>query len=115
MCGLLVGQRTDGGIAEFLVVVAEGVETEVIEHLRRDNHQGVCEIVGTVQRVHGMSGKNDGQVVFVVVEDLSVVHGPCIAAQYERQDGVRKNIVFLEVEEAMHLTHNEYVGLLNRL
>ena len=33
VCGLLVSQRTDGCVIEFLVVVAEGVETKVFEHL----------------------------------------------------------------------------------
>ena len=32
--GLFVGERTDGCVVEFLVVVAEGVETEVVEHFR---------------------------------------------------------------------------------
>ena len=31
VCSLLVGQRTDWGVVEFLVVMAEGVETEVVE------------------------------------------------------------------------------------
>ena len=34
MRGLLVGQRTDGGVMVFFVVVAEGVETQVVEHFR---------------------------------------------------------------------------------
>ena len=32
VCGLFVSQRTDGGIVELIVVVAEGMETEVIEY-----------------------------------------------------------------------------------
>ena len=115
MCGLLVGQRTNGSVVEFLVVVAENVETKVFEHLRRDEQQRVGEVVGTIHRVHDMTRKNDGQVVFVMGDDPHVIHGSCAAAQNESQDSVWKYEIFVVAKEARHLTHNQNVTLLNGL
>lgn len=113
MCSLLVGQRTDGGVVELLVVVAEGVETEVVEHLRRYEQQGIAKVVGAIDRVHNMTRKNDGQVVFVMGDDPHVVHGPCAAAQDEGQDDVWEYEIFVVAEESWHLTHHQDVGFLN--
>ena len=112
MCSLLVGQRTDGGVVELLVVVAEGVETEVVEHLRRYEQQGIAKVVGAIDRVHNMTRKNDGQVVFVMGDDPHVIHGPCAAAQDEGQDDVWEYEIFVVAEESWHLTHHQDVGFL---
>jgi hypothetical protein len=62
-----------------------------------------------------MTWKNDGQVVFVMVDDPHVVHGSCTAAQDEGQDDVWKYEIFVVAEKARHLPHNQDVGLLNGL
>ena len=80
MLRLLVGERTDGGVVEFLVVVAEGVESEVGEYFGRNEYQGIGEVVRTVDGPHDMSWQDDGQVVFVVGDDPHVVHCPCATA-----------------------------------
>ena len=115
MDGLLVGQRTEGGVVEFLVVVAEGVETEVVEHFRRYEQQGIGKVVGTLYGVHDMAWKNDGQVVFVMSDDSHVVHSSCTAAQNKSQDDVREYEIFVVSEEAWHLSNNQDVTLLDGL
>ena len=91
------------------------METEVVEHLRRYEQQGVGKVVGTLQRVHDMTWQYNGQVVFVMGEEPHVVHGSCAAAQNEGQDDVREYEIFIVAEEAWHLTHDQNVGLLNGL
>ena len=115
VCGLVVGERTDRSIVEFIAVVAEGVEPEVVEHLRRDEEQGVGEVVGTVYRVHDVSREDDGQVVFVMCDDPHVVLGSGAAAEDERQNDVLEHEIFIVAEETWHLTHNPDVGVLNGL
>lgn len=100
-------------MVEFHVVVAKGMETQVVKHLRRDEEHGVSEIVSAIYRAHNMTWHDKGQIVFVMRYYSHVVHRPRTAAQAEGHDDVREDEVFVDVEESGHLAHNQNARLLD--
>ena len=58
-----------------------------------------------------MARHDESEVVFVVGDDAHVIFCPCAAAQTQGQNDVREDEIFVEVEEAVHLAHNQDAGV----
>ena len=73
-----------------------------------DNSQDVIML-----QTPDMTWQDECQVVFFVRNESHVIHGSCAAAQTKGQDDVRKDEVFVKIEESLHLTHNQNARLLD--
>ena len=113
MFALRVGQRADRDVVEFIVVVTEGVETQVVKHFGRYEEHGIGEVVSAIHGVHDMARHDECQIVLAMGDDTHVVHGSCTATQGECQNDVREHIVLVAPEKTLYLAHYHDARLLN--